>query len=121
MYNNPTRISYKRSGPLMLLIAILAGLGGELHVYVPSLGTIAMLDFFSYFIALPIIAVNWSSMGKYMRASLKWAFAWTLACMLANGVYYQNFHYWAKCVTVAGSSWAVMASSYLLLRNDARS
>ena len=104
----------------VVILAIAVGLGGELHIYVPSLGTIAMLDFASYFIALPIIVMNWSSMGKSMRASLTWAFAWTLACMLANAVYFHEFRYWAKCVAVTSSSWAIMASSYLLLRKDAR-
>lgn len=103
-----------------VILAIAAGLGGELHIYVPSLGTIAMLDFVSYFIAFPIILISWSAMGKNMRTSLKWAFAWSLACMLANALYYHDFHYWAKCVTVASSSWAIMAASYLLLRKDAR-
>lgn len=99
---------------------IAAGMGGELHIYIPALGTIAMLDLVSYCVALPIICANWGRMGKYMRRSLCWAFAWMGAAMLANLLNFVNFRYWAKCVTIASSSWAIMAAAYLLLKNYPR-
>ena len=110
----------KRLHLTTVLMAIAVGLGGELHIYFPALGTIAMLDLISYAIALPIIVMKWSEMGRFMRRSLIWAFAWTGAAMLANLIHYQNLYYWVKCVSLASSSWAIMAASYLILRKDAR-
>ena len=105
---------------LIICLSIMAGMGGEMHIHIPGFGTIAMLDFVSYFIALPIIAVNWNKMGKSMKKSLMWAFAWTGAAMVANAIYFVDFRYWAKCVSLAASSWAIMASAYVLLRKDAK-
>ena len=96
---------------------IAAGMGGELHIHMGSFGTIAMLDLVSYVIALPIVAANWGRMGKAMRRSLEFAFAWTFASMIANFFNFYDFKYWAKCVSLASSSWAIMAASYLLLRD----
>lgn len=107
-------------GPLPAILCVAAGMGGEMHLAVPSLGTIAMLDFVSYFIAVPILCANWSRMGKYMRRSIVWAFAWTLASMLANLFNFVEPKYWFKCVSLAASSWAIMATAYVLLRNYSR-
>ena len=83
----------------------------------PSFGFVAMLDLVSYIIALPIIFLHWNRMGKYMRRSLCWAFAWTGAAMVANMFNFVEMKYWFKCVTLASSSWAIMAVAYLVLRN----
>lgn len=111
-------ISPQRSTFGGAVLAIAAGMGGEMHLAIPGLGTVAMLDLVSYGIAIPIILLKWSQMGKHMRRSLLWSFAWTGAAMMANLV---NFHeplYWLKCVSLASSSWAIIAASYLLLRNQ---
>lgn len=99
------------------VIAVLAGMGGEMHVYVPGFGTIAMLDLTAYIIALPIIFMNWSKMGKFMKRALLWGFAWAGAAMLANAVYFVDIRYWLKCVSVVSSSWAIVAASYMLLKD----
>lgn len=101
----------------IVVIAILAGMGGELHLPLPGLGYVAMLDLVSYGIAIPVILANWGRMGKNMRRSLLWAFAWTAAAMLANLFNFYEMRYWAKCVAVTSSSWAIMAAGYVLLRN----
>ena len=113
MYNK-----VRKSSLIAVGLSIIAGMGGEMHVYMPGFGTIAMLDLVSYFIALPIIFLNWNRMGKYLRLSLLWCFAWTGSAMLSNTFYFLEMRYWAKCVSLAASSWAIMASSYLLLRNS---
>ena len=104
----------------LVIMAILAGLGGELHVMLSGLGTVAMLDLVSYCISIPIIFLNWNRMGKYMRRSLKFAFLWTLASMVANFFSGVEFKAWCKYVSLASSSWAIMAVAYLILRSDAR-
>lgn len=104
----------------LVVMAILAGLGGELHVMFSALGTIAMLDLVSYCISIPIIFLNWNRMGKYMRRSMKFAFFWTVASMIANLFVGEGFKFWLKCVSLASSSWAIMVVAYLILRSDAR-
>ena len=107
----------KKTPKLLILIAIAMGMGGEMHIYFPAIGTIAMLDLISYVIALPIVIMNWNKMGPSMRCSLKWAFAWTTMSMLSNFCNFINFVYWLKCVAIASSSWAIIAAAYLLLRH----
>lgn len=102
------------------LLMIAVGMGGELHLHFPALGFMPMLDFVSYVIAIPILALFWTRMGKYMRRSLCWAFLWTMAAMLSNTMNFYDMKYWAKCVSLASSSWAIMAVSYVLLRNYPR-
>ena len=101
----------------MAIFSIAMGMGGELHLHFPALGTIAMTDFVSYVISLPILFSQWSRMGRFMRRSLLWALAWTAAAMLANFFNFVDSKYWLKCVTLASSSWAIMAVSYVLLKD----
>ncbi len=98
------------------LVGFAMGMAGELHVYMPGFGTLPMLDLVSYFISIPILCANWGRMGKFMRRSLVWAFVWTVAAVLANLLHFYDFRYWMKCVSVASSSWAIMAAAYILLR-----
>lgn len=100
-----------------MVIAILMGMGGELHLPVPGLGYVAMLDLASYGIAIPVICANWNRMGRHMRRSLLWAFGWMVAAMLSNLLHFVELRYWMKCVALASSSWAIMAAGYVLLRN----
>lgn len=101
-------------------MAFAMGMGGNLHVQVPSLGFVAMLDLLAYVIALPVLFMRWNQMGRFMRRSLYWALAWTSAAMLANMFNFVNMKYWFKCVTLASSSWTIMAVAYLVLRNYPR-
>ena len=100
------------------LLAFACGAAGELYVAIPGLGFLAMLDVVSYVIAPLVIISNWGRMGKSMRTSLIWAFAWTISAMLANFINFHDVRYWAKCVSVVSSSWAMIAAAYLLLRRD---
>lgn len=99
------------------LVAIAMGMGGELHLPIPSIGYIAMFDLVSYIVALPLIFLYWRKMGKWMRRSLLFSFYWTIAAMLANMLNYYEFRYWLKCVALASSSWAIIATSYYILKD----
>lgn len=101
-------------------MAFAMGMGGNLHLYIPSFGFVAMLDFIAYVIALPILFMQWKHMGRFMRRSLCWAFAWTGAAMLANMFNFVDAKYWFKCVVLASSSWTIMSVAYLVLRNYPR-
>ena len=103
-----------------MILAIAVGMGGELHIQAPGIGVIAMFDLVSYFIAVPALLMSWGKMGRFMRQSLKWAFAWTIVSMIANTFHFLDMRYWLKCVSLASSSWAIMTAAYVLLRNDAR-
>ena len=103
-----------------MLFGISMGLGGELHIGTGAFGTIAMLDLASYALAVPIILTCWHKMGSFMRKSMVWAFAWTGAAMISNMANFIDMRYWAKCVALASSSWAIMAVSYCYLRGNAR-
>ncbi|MBO7720832.1 MAG: hypothetical protein J6T01_00330 [Kiritimatiellae bacterium] len=93
-------------------------MGGELYLRIPGLGFIAMFDMVAYAVAIPVIGMYWGEMGKYMRMSLKWAFAWTFAAMVANAFNFYDAKFWLKCVVVIGSSWALLSASYVLLKKS---
>lgn len=93
------------------------GMGGNLHLPIPGLGFIAMLDLAAYVLAIPILLLKWNTLGKFLRRALLFAFLWTVAAMLANALNFVETRYWFKCVAVASSSWAIITCAYVILRN----
>lgn len=116
----PYQFRQRKEGLMLIGLAVAMGMGGELHLPVPGLGYVAMFDFVAYILAIPLLCTQWSRMGKAMRRSLVWALVWTAAAMLANLVNFGNLRYWAKCVAVVSSSWAIMVVAYQMLKNHPR-
>jgi len=104
-------------GIMSIALAVAAGMGGEMHIPVPGLGFMAMYDLAAYAVAIPILLLKWNTMGKYMRRSLAWSFAWTAAAVLANMFNFIEMRYFFKCIALASSSWALMAAAYMLLKD----
>lgn len=100
-----------------VLVAFAMGMGGNLHLNLPGFGFVAMFDLAAYIFAIPILLFNWKVMGKAMRRTLIFSFAWTGAAMLANMFNFVEMRYWFKCVTIASSSWAIITCAYVMLRN----
>lgn len=103
-----------------MFLACAIGIGGELHVYTSSFGTIAMLDLVSYFAAPIILITQWKNMGKHTRIALVFCFLWSFAAAVSNFVYGNNVKYWFKCVALASSSWSIFAVAYILCRRCSR-
>ena len=107
----------RKTGFFAIVLAVLMGLGGELHLPIPGIGYVAMFDLTAYDISLPIIFMSWNKMGKWMRRSLGFSFAWAFAAMVANMMNYYELKYWLKCVALASSSWAIIAAAYFILKD----
>ena len=110
----------RQSRPLMCIIAFAIGMGGELHLYFPSLGTVAMLDIVAYICSPLVIMMQWRRMGKFMRRVIIMAFLWSVASMIANFFFFVDVKYWFKCVVLASSSWAIISVSYYILKECPR-
>lgn len=107
----------KSKGLFVIFLSFAMGMGGNLHLLLPGIGYIAMLDLVAYVVAIPILFLKWNRMGKHMRQALKFSFAWTFASMLANSFNFVEMHYWLKCVSLASSSWAIITCAYVVLKN----
>lgn len=101
-------------------MGVVLGLTGQLYLQIPSLGTIPMLDIFSYATAPVFLAVFWSRMGRYMQRAILWGLAWSLASVFANFLSDYDFIYALKSIVIVCSSWTIMTIAWWVLRQDAR-
>lgn len=96
------------------------GMAGQLYIQMPSMGIMPMLDIFSYTVAPVMVLALWPRMGRYMRRSILWGLAWSMAAIFANLVTYYEFRYALKSVVIVSSSWTIMTVVWWLLKEDAR-
>lgn len=115
MHRNPYKLSWLLRG-----VAFAMGLAGELYIQMPAIGTLPMLDIFSYSVSGLIILFCWTRMGRYVRQSFLIAFLWAFASLFASLVNGWDERTILKSVVVVSSSWAIMSVAWLVLKSDAR-
>lgn len=108
---------HRKSGFWAVFFSFAMGMGGNLHLAIPSLGAVAMLDLVAYAVAIPLLLLNWPCMGKCMRRILVLSFLWTGSAMIANAFNFVELRYWFKCVTLVSSSWAIIVCAYVVLKD----
>lgn len=121
MMGMPPRLAWgKRCSTKDCFFAFVLGMLGGLYLNVPGAGTVLMIEILGWGVAPFVLLTKWGGMGRYMRRSILWAFAWTAAAVFANALNFHDMRYFIKCVMIISSSWLTMAVAYLFLKKDGK-
>ena len=104
----------------LILAGFLMGMGGQLYLHLPAVGTIPMLDIASYAFAIPLLVFLLPRMGASARASVGWGLAWAFSALLANAVNDFEMRMILKMFVVCSSSWSIFLVAWYFLKKDAR-
>ena len=103
-----------------IAMAFAMGLGGQLYLYIPSLGVIPMLDLLAYALSVILLILQLPRMGRYAKRSVFWGLVWSGAAIFAGMMNFVDSRYFLKCVVIVSSSWAIMLVAWRVLKTDAR-
>lgn len=106
--------------PLYRNLGFLMGLGGQLYLSIPPLGTIPMLDIVAYLTCIPLLVMLLPRLGNTARCSLLMGIGWSIAAVFANAVNGYEGMFVLKMFAVCSSSWTIFLVAWYLLEKDAR-
>jgi len=121
MHRMRMRISKpKKLGLTDLALGLSMGLFGQLYLPISGLGTIAILDIFSYVFGGIVLLLSWGRMGRNVRKTIMYAVLWTIAAVFANLFNFVDARYYFKSVVIIATSITLMSIAFWVLRRDAR-
>ena len=114
------RIRPRKLSKGLMLAGFLMGIGGQLHLHLPTLGVIPMLDIAAYILAVPLLVLFMPRMGASAKTSICLGLAWAFSAWLANTVNGFSTRMILKMVVVCSSSWCIFLVAWYFLKKDAR-
>lgn len=112
--------THNKLGFFNAVLGLSMGIFGQLYLPISGLGTIAVLDIFSYVFGGVLLLFSWRRMGRNVRKTIMYAVLWTTAAVFANIFNFEDTWYYFKSVVVVATSITLMSIAFWVLRRDAR-